>query len=175
MFSRRISQTQHLRDMLKILLLRPVATMPLSAKTYQKWSNRCKANKMLQDGLKNGSVDPSMKPKEVWESSIEYQKYSLPAFRSAFNRKKTEMGVHLRDDGKFPKKAGPLHAHVLLLFLCLTFAPCLFLLNCFVLAFCFGYLEMTNLKKRRITTTTTTKKTKISSPLSTKKRSWDHH
>jgi hypothetical protein len=104
-----------------------------SSKTFQKWSSRCKANKMLQDGLKNGSIDPSMKPKEVWESSIEYQKYSLAAFRSAFNRKKTEMGVHLRDEGEFRKKPGPLLAHVLLLFLCLTHAPCLSLLDCFVL------------------------------------------
>ena len=74
-------------------------------KIYQKWSSRCKANKMLQDGLKNGSIDPSMKPKDVWESAMEFQKYSLQSFRSAFNRKKTEMGAHLRDDDGtlFPK------------------------------------------------------------------------
>ena len=88
-------------------LSRYVPPMPSpkdSSKIYQKWSSRCKANKMLQDGLKNGSIDPSMKPKDVWESAMEFQKYSLQSFRSAFNRKKTEMGAHLRDDGTlFPK------------------------------------------------------------------------
>jgi hypothetical protein len=98
-----------------------VASMPLkdgSKTIYQKWSSRTKAHKMLQEGLKNGTIDATMKPKEVWESSIEFQRYSLASFRSAFNRKKTEMGVHLRDEGKFPKKHGSLHVDVLLLFLC---------------------------------------------------------
>jgi hypothetical protein len=67
---------------------------------YEKWSSRVKANKLLQDGLKSGKIDPSMKPKEVWDSNAEFQKYSLQSFRSAFNRKKSEMGCHVRDEGK---------------------------------------------------------------------------
>lgn len=73
-------------------------------KKYEKWSSRVKANIILQEGLKSGKIDPSMKPKEVWESNNEFQKYSLPSFRSAFNRKKTEMGVHVREEGKLRKQ-----------------------------------------------------------------------
>ena len=69
-------------------------------KKYEKWSSHVKANKVLQDGLKSGKIDPSMKPKEVWESNAEFQKFSLQSFWSAFNRKKSEMGVHVRDEGK---------------------------------------------------------------------------
>ena len=106
------------------ILLSVVAAMPLpkdSSKNFQKWSSRSKANKLLQDGLNNGRIDPSMKPKEVWESNAEFKKYLLASFRSAFNRKKTEMGVHLRDEGEFQKKPGSTHAPCLLLIACFVF------------------------------------------------------
>jgi hypothetical protein len=73
---------------------------PKDAKTGMKWNNRCRAFKILQDGLKNGSIDPTQKPKEVWESHTEFQKYPLHSFRSAFNRKKAELGCNLRAEGK---------------------------------------------------------------------------
>ena len=75
---------------------------PKDAKTGLKWNNRCKAHKILSDGLVNGTIDPSQKPKEVWESHTEFQKYPLHLFRSAFNRKKAELGCNLRAEGKYP-------------------------------------------------------------------------
>lgn len=88
------------------ILLSVVATMPPpkdSSKNFQKWSSRSKANKLLQDGLSSGKINPLMTPKNVWESNAEFQKYPLISFRSAYNRKKTEMGVHMRDEGEFQK------------------------------------------------------------------------
>ena len=75
---------------------------PKDAKTGLKWNSHCKAHKVLSDGLTNGTIDPSQKPKEVWESHTEFQKYPLHSFRSAFNRKKAELGCNLRAEGKYP-------------------------------------------------------------------------
>jgi hypothetical protein len=57
---------------------------------------------MLREGLQpNGSIDPNMRPKDLWESNVEYQKFSLPSFRAAFNREKSLHGLNARTDGKF--------------------------------------------------------------------------
>jgi hypothetical protein len=65
-----------------------------------KWSNRTKAYKILKDGFRDGSIDNTMKPKDVHESNPEFIKYPLPSFRSAFNRLKADLGLHVRDEGK---------------------------------------------------------------------------
>jgi hypothetical protein len=65
---------------------------------YQKWSVRTKANKILTEGLKSGTIDGSMKPKQLWESNAEFGKYSLSLFRSALNRNKNNAGF-IRDEG----------------------------------------------------------------------------
>jgi hypothetical protein len=66
---------------------------------YQKWSVRTKANKILTEGLKSGTIDGSMKPKQLWESNTEFGKYSLSSFRSALNRNKNNAGF-IRDEGE---------------------------------------------------------------------------
>ena len=72
---------------------------PKDSKPGLKWNSRAKAQKILTDGLNNGSIDPNQKPKEVWESNTEFQKYLLPSFRAAFNRKKSDLGINLRAEG----------------------------------------------------------------------------
>jgi hypothetical protein len=73
---------------------------PKEAKPLAKWSNRTKAYKILKEGLLDGTIDSTMKPKDVYESNNDFLKYSLVSFRSAFNRMKAELGVHVRDEGK---------------------------------------------------------------------------
>jgi hypothetical protein len=69
---------------------------------YQRWTNRTLAYKLLQQGLQpNGNIDPNMRPKELWESNTEFQKYSLASFRAAFNREKTAVGCDVRDEGEW--------------------------------------------------------------------------
>jgi hypothetical protein len=55
---------------------------------------------MLVDGLIAGTIDPSKRPKEIWESNPEFGRYSLPSFRSAFNRSKHKTGTFIRSRGK---------------------------------------------------------------------------
>jgi hypothetical protein len=74
--------------------------MPPKEKNAVKWSNRTKAYKLLKEGLTDGTIDNNLKPKDVHESHIEFLKYPLTSFRSAFNRMKAELGVHVREDGK---------------------------------------------------------------------------
>jgi hypothetical protein len=71
----------------------------MRSNNYQKWSVRTKANKILTEGLKAGTIDGSMKPKQLWESNAEFGKYSLSSFRSALNRNKNNAGF-IRDEGK---------------------------------------------------------------------------
>lgn len=73
---------------------------PKEAKPLAKWSNRTKAYKILKEGLLDGTIDSTMKPKDVHEANHDFLKYSLVSFRSAFNRMKAELGVHVRDEGK---------------------------------------------------------------------------
>lgn len=75
-------------------------TMPPKEMKPKKWSSRCKAYKDLKDGLQDGSIDSGMKPKDIHESNPEFMKYPLSSFRSALNRMKSELGCHVRDDGK---------------------------------------------------------------------------
>jgi hypothetical protein len=89
----RLEPTSHLSCFLP-------ATMTKDTKPHNKWTNRCKAHKILRDGLTSGDIDPSQKPKEVWESNTEFQKYALASFRAAFNREKASRGTHVRDEGK---------------------------------------------------------------------------
>jgi hypothetical protein len=42
-----------------------------------------------------------MKPKDLWDSNPEFQKYRLSSFRGAFNKRKSDMGVHVQDEGEF--------------------------------------------------------------------------
>jgi hypothetical protein len=65
-----------------------------------KWNSRSKANKMLVDGLIAGTIDPSKRPKEIWESNPEFGRYLLPSFCSAFNRNKHKTGTFIRSKGK---------------------------------------------------------------------------
>ena len=65
-----------------------------------KWSNCTKAYKLLKEGLRDGTIDATLKPKEVHETNPEFMKYSLQSFCSAFNRIKGEMGMHVWDEGK---------------------------------------------------------------------------
>jgi DnaJ-domain-containing protein 1 len=69
-------------------------------KPAAKWTKNCKAYKTLKEGLLDGTIDSTMKPKEVHESNNAFLKYPLASFHSAFNRMKAELGVHVRDDGK---------------------------------------------------------------------------
>jgi hypothetical protein len=80
----------------------PTPTMaPKTEKcTHQRWTNRTIAYRMLTQGLQHGSIDPNMKPKELWESHAEFQKYPLSSFRSAFNREKALAGHNTRPEGK---------------------------------------------------------------------------
>jgi hypothetical protein len=55
---------------------------------------------MLKEGLTDGTIDNTLRPKEVHESNPEFQKYPLSSFRSAYNRMKADLGVHVRDEGK---------------------------------------------------------------------------
>jgi hypothetical protein len=75
-----------------------------------RWNNRTKAHKMLKEGMADGTIDPNQKSKDVHDCNSEFQKYSLQSFRSAFNRIKAELDVHVRDEGKY-------HQHILLYFL----------------------------------------------------------
>jgi hypothetical protein len=58
-----------------------------------------KANKILTEGLKSGTIDGSMKPKQLWESNTEFGKYSLSLFRLALNCNKNNVGF-IRDEGE---------------------------------------------------------------------------
>jgi hypothetical protein len=71
----------------------------MRSNNYQKWSVRTKANKILTEGLKGGTIDGSMKPKQLWESNEEFGKYSLSSFRLALNRNKNNAGF-IRDERK---------------------------------------------------------------------------
>jgi hypothetical protein len=66
---------------------------------YQRWSVRTKANKILTEGLKSGTIDDSMKPKQLWESNAECGKYSLSLLRLALNCNKNNAGF-IRDEGE---------------------------------------------------------------------------
>jgi hypothetical protein len=85
---------------------------PQAAKQPKKerWSNRTKAHKMLKEGLQDGTIDANQKPKEVYDCNPEFLKYPLQSFRSAFNRLKAEMGMHVRDEGKLQLKCRTLLA-----------------------------------------------------------------
>ena len=87
-----------------LLLLTMKVAPPSQPGKDQRWSNRTKAYKILKEGLEDGSIDPNNKPKDVHESNPEFLRYSLPSFRSGFNRLKSQMGVHLRDEGKLQSK-----------------------------------------------------------------------
>ena len=75
-------------------------SMKQETKPYARWSNRCKAYKMMTDILTSSDYDPNTQPKDLWESNPEFKKYALASFRSAFNRKKADLGVHVRTEGK---------------------------------------------------------------------------
>jgi hypothetical protein len=67
---------------------------------YQKWSVRTKANKILTEGLKAGTIDGSMKPKQLWESNAEFGQYSLSLFCLALNRNNKNNAGFIRDEGE---------------------------------------------------------------------------
>ena len=95
----------HLRALLcchKSHLLSLTMPTPQSAKQRKndRWSNRTKAHKMLKEGMEDGTIDANQKPKDVYDSNPEFLKYPLQSFRSAFNRIKAELGVHVHDEGK---------------------------------------------------------------------------
>jgi hypothetical protein len=73
---------------------------PKEKKSVVRWSNRTKAHKLLKEGLTDGTIDNTLKPKDVHEANTEFLKYPLTSFRAAFNRMKAELGVHVRDEGK---------------------------------------------------------------------------
>jgi hypothetical protein len=58
---------------------------------------------MLTQGLQNGGIDPNIKPKELWESHADFQKYPLSLFCLAFNPEKALAGHNTRPKGKLKK------------------------------------------------------------------------
>jgi hypothetical protein len=64
---------------------------PKETKPLTKWSNLTKAYKTLKEGLLDGKIDNTMKPKDMHESNNDFLKYSLPSFHSALNWMKAEM------------------------------------------------------------------------------------
>jgi len=55
---------------------------------------------MLKDGLTDGTIDATLRPKDVYKSSKDFMKYPLSSFCSAFNWMKADLGVFVHDDGK---------------------------------------------------------------------------
>ena len=87
-----------------LLLLTMKVAPPSQQGKDQRWSNRTKAYKILKEGLEDGSIDPNNKPKDVHESNPEFLRYSLPSFYAGFNWLKSQMGVHLHDEGKLQSR-----------------------------------------------------------------------
>ena len=67
-----------------------------TAVAAKRWNAKCKAAKMLREGLRNGTIDPNGTPKALYETEEEFQEYSLDQFRSNLNKIKAELGVHMR-------------------------------------------------------------------------------
>jgi hypothetical protein len=75
--------------------------MPSTQKEKKaRFTKNCKGYNVLREGLEDGSIDINLRPKDVHESNPEFLKYPLPSFRSALNRIKAELGVHVHDKGK---------------------------------------------------------------------------
>ena len=66
-----------------------------------KWNNQSKAHEMLRKGMEDGTIDRDGKPKAAYDSNVEFQKYPLASFRSAFNRVKAQVGGYVEAEGKF--------------------------------------------------------------------------
>jgi hypothetical protein len=60
-----------------------------------KWNSNSAAHKMLVAGLLSGTIDPSRRPKELWESNPEFGRYSLDSFHSAYHQNKHSTGTFM--------------------------------------------------------------------------------
>jgi hypothetical protein len=125
-------------------------TMAKTRTTYQRWSVKCNANKILTAGLTNGTIYNSMKPKQVYDSNPEFGKYPLSVFRSALNPERHRVGLFMRDEGTF------LHLPIL------SFCTCLFYQFLLVFPLILHMLQMTS-RRTATTTARTTKTTKKTS------------
>jgi hypothetical protein len=54
---------------------------PKDKKPLAKWSNRTKAYNSLKNGLVDGTIDNTLKPKDVYESNTEFMKILSPLFK----------------------------------------------------------------------------------------------
>ena len=70
------------------------------AKAGRRWAANCKAAVMLREAFENGTVSPNVLPKDVYDTSPEYQKYSLVTFRNHLYKMRGEMGLFVRK-GKY--------------------------------------------------------------------------
>ena len=72
----------------------------------KRWSKNSPAGKFLTRGLQNGDLDPNDTPKNIWESHGLFKQYTLDKFRSAWNKEKALLGMHVRPDSGKAKSYG---------------------------------------------------------------------
>ena len=58
-----------------------------------RWTKNCKAAKLLRQGLRDGSIQRSEAPKDVWKRNSAFKAYELAQFRSNFNRIKQDRNI----------------------------------------------------------------------------------
>lgn len=82
-------------------MVKPKCAKKTSATTATKrWNAASPAAMKLKDALMKGEIDANAKPKDVYTNDTDYHEYTMPQFRSNFNKLKTELGIHLRG-GKY--------------------------------------------------------------------------
>ena len=51
---------------------------------------------MLEEKLTNGEIEPNSRPVDVYNQFPDFHAFDLNKFRSALNRTKADLGLHLR-------------------------------------------------------------------------------
>jgi hypothetical protein len=67
-----------------------------SAPPALKWNRKSEAARFLKEGLESGELDPSVPPKQLYDTYPIFQQYELGKFRAALNKMKSDMGMHAR-------------------------------------------------------------------------------